>query len=96
MISYKKLWAVQLEEYPNSVRIKPYHILFWSNSGDRLRKLSSLANATQFPRVLFYITDPNGGYIGGRFGLEGHQYISGFNGYKVKLVKDELVDTKDF
>jgi len=100
MLSFKKLWAVQLEEYPESVRLSPYQLLIWAHSATtldtKIRRLASIASTTQHRRVLFYLTYPEGGYIGARFGLDGCEYQSGFNDYLVKLSGDILVDTDSF
>jgi hypothetical protein len=100
MLSFKKLWAVQLAEYPESVRLSPYQLLMWAQSATtdraKMRRLASIASTTQHRRVLFYLTNPESGYIGARFGLDGCEYHSGFNDYRVKLSGDTLVDTNDF
>lgn len=100
MLSFKKLWAVQVQEFPESVRLSPYQLLIWAHSAStwdiKIRRLSSIAGTVQHRRVLFYLTNPEGGYIGARFGLDGCEYRSGFNDYKVKLSGDTLVDTNIF
>ena len=100
MLSFKKLWAVQVQEFPESVRLSPYQLLTWANSAStwdtKIRRFSSIAGTVQHRRVLFYLTNPEGGYIGARFGLDGCEYRSGFNDYKVKLSGDTLVDTNTF
>lgn len=100
MLSFKKLWTVQLAEFPESVRLSPYQLLMWAHNATTLdvkvRRLASIAGTTQHRRVLFYLTNPEGGYIGARFGLDGCEYRSGFNDYLVKLSGDILVDTDSF
>ena len=97
MISYDALFDAQLREWPNSVRLKPYQLLHWAhsapNADQRYQRMSAIAMTTQHPRVLFYITDPEGGYIGARFGTDPEQYRSGFGIYKVKFDGIILRDT---
>ena len=99
MHSYKKLWEIQLQEWPNSVRLKPYQLLHWAMLGtqeQRITKLMHLALTTQHSRVVFYLTDRHAGHIGARFGLNGGDYISGFGDYLATLEGDRLVDTRHF
>ncbi len=100
MKSYKDLLAAQLREWPNSVRLSPYMLLHWayssSNADHRFQRMSSIAMTTQHPRVLFYITDPEGGFVGARFGTDPEQYISGFSFYKAKFDGMMLRDTGKF
>ena len=97
MISYDRLFDAQLREWPNSVRLKPHLLLHWAhtapNADQRYQRMAALALTTQHPRVLFYITGPEGGYIGARFGTEPDQYISGFNFYKATFDGTFLRDT---
>jgi len=100
MISYDKLFDAQLREWPNSVRLAPHILLRWAyaapNADQRFQRMASIAGTTQHPRVVFYITDPEGGYIGARYGLKPEQYISGFGLYKAVLSGDVLGDTDEF
>jgi hypothetical protein len=99
MISYERLFAAQLREWPNSLRLLPHTVLQWAygapNNDQRFQRMAAIAITTQHSRVLFYITDPKGGYIGARFGTDPEQYISGFGFYKVKLDRAMLIDTRD-
>ena len=100
MKSYKDLFDAQLREWPNSVQLKPYMLLHWAhaatNADQRYQRMSAIAMTTQHPRVLFYITDPEGGYIGARFGTDPEQYRSGFGFYKATLDGVMLRDTDKF
>ena len=97
MIPLHKLWATQKCEWPNSVRLMPYTLLHWAHSApdadQRYQRMSTIAITTQWPRVLFYITDPEGGHIGARYGIAPEQYISGFGFYKATFDGTMLRDT---
>ena len=96
-VSYKKLWEVQLREYPESVRLTPWQMIQWAygfdNPEDRALRSLQLAGAIQLPRMLFYITRPERGDVGCRYGLKGYQYISGYGLYgRFSLVDGRLVE----
>jgi hypothetical protein len=97
MKTYRELLDAQLREWPNSMRLQPYMLLHWAHSApdadQRYQRMVAIAGTTQHPRVLFYITDPKGGYIGARYGLEPDQYISGFGFYKATFNGAYLRDT---
>lgn len=95
MVSMTKLWAAQKREWPNSVQLAPRHLIEWAMTKPvyQMQRFMSIALTTQHDRVLFYITDPNGGHIGARFGTDGPDYQSGFSIFKVRLVGDKLIDT---
>ena len=96
MKTYKELLDAQLREWPNSARLLPYMMLHWAHTApadQRYQRMAAIAGTTLHPRVLFYITDPKGGYIGARFGLEPDQYISGFGFYKARFDGVMLRDT---
>jgi hypothetical protein len=99
MISFTRLWAAQKAEWPNSIQLLPHDMLIWANSAHtievRLRRFMLIAVTTQHDRVLFYITDPKGGYIGARYGLEGGDYISGFSDIKQKIKDTKIVDVEE-
>ena len=81
-VSLKKLWEVQLNLYPESVRLTPGQMLDWAYNynkrDDRLIRFQQIAGTIQHYRSLFYITNPEKGYVGCRYGIQGHQYRSGF------------------
>jgi hypothetical protein len=94
IVSYKKLWESQLAEWPDSIRLTTYQMLEWARDGnleDSCRKLRSLALTIQYRRCVFYLTNPEDGFIGCRFGVWGGDYQSGFG--KAKLVDGKLVIT---
>ncbi len=98
MISFSKLLEAQRREWPNSVRLLPGTMIDWAYSAptmdERFNRMAGIAITTQYDRVLFYITDPNGGYIGARFGTAPEEYISGFGIYKSTLSGPTIRDTK--
>ena len=97
MVSMKKLWEAQQREWPNSVRVSPQAMLYWACAPEdirtRERRMMSLAMTIQFDKVLFYVTDPNGGYIGARYGVEDYEYQSGFSECStVRVVDSKIVE----
>jgi hypothetical protein len=95
-ISYKKLWEVQLREYPQSIRLTPWQMLEWAysfeRSDDRAFRFQQLAGSIQLSKALFYITRPEKGDVGCRYGLKGYQYISGFGVTWFSLIDGRLVE----
>ena len=89
MISVQRLWAAQQAQWPNSVRLLPQQLLMWAhtapNSDQRFQRMATIATTTQFNRVLFYITDPECGYIGARYGVEPHESFSNFSAFRSRL-----------
>lgn len=100
MISMHRLWAAQEMQWPNSVRVLPQELLVWAHNGanseERFRRMSVIATTTQFDRVMFYITDPDGGHIGARYGVEPHEYISGFNFFKCRINETGHIEDTTF
>jgi len=82
-ITKQELWKAQLENFPNSVELSLADMLRWAVAhDDQQRALHVLTRALDGvgcdPHV-FYRTQPEGGFMGVRYGVEGHAYISGFN-----------------
>jgi hypothetical protein len=80
----KILWAAQLHEWPESIRIYHYEMLDWVNSiqcrDKREWLLTGMVNClASHPHGIFYRTSnkPNA-FIGYRFGVSGEEYVSGF------------------
>jgi hypothetical protein len=105
ILSYKKLWEVQLVEWPNSIRLTTGQMLDWAmqewDGADcsynlyTRSKLMSLALTTQYRSCVFYITSKDDGCIGCRWGLLPWEYQSGFG--RANLEDDgRLVITSDF
>ena len=98
MLSIDELFAAQRREWPNSVQLLPETMIEWAyaapNADERFNRMTSIAMTTQYDRVVFYITDPKGGYIGARFGTYPEEYISGFGICKSILSGPTLRDTK--
>jgi hypothetical protein len=80
------LWAVQLQEYPESIRIPNKDIFWWVRDAPREKRermMSLLAlHMTENPHGVFYRTSaaPNA-FVGFRFGLEGCEYSSNWTRY---------------
>ena len=92
IVSYKKLWEAQLNEWPDSIRLTTYQMLEWAADGDlkdSRSKLMSLALTIQHKKCVFYLTDPEDGFIGCRFGVDPSHYQSGYG--QAKLVDGKLV-----
>lgn len=100
IVSSRRLWAAQIDSWPNSVWVFPWTMLEWaekaSNRDEKLKRYMAIALTTQHEQVMFYITDPKGGHIGARYGLDPGDYTSGFSTKKAKLVNGSLVDTKEY
>lgn len=79
MTSKKKLWAAQLEAWPNSVRLAPHEVFKWCdaapNADARAHRYAQVAMAIQYPCTVFYRIEGTD-YRGFRFGVRGHQYAS--------------------
>jgi hypothetical protein len=73
------LWAVQRQEFPDSVRIEPHEALMWceevKTTDERLRRYMSVACALQYPNGFFYYIAATT-YRGYRFGLRPEDYLS--------------------
>jgi hypothetical protein len=84
--SKQALWAVQLQEYPNSIRIPNKDMLKWVIRSPRevqlrLWKLLGI-HMTSSPHGVFYRTsDAPDAFVGFRFGLEGWEYSSNWTRY---------------
>jgi hypothetical protein len=79
-----KLWFAQLGFWPNSVRMSLNEVYRWCDEPveEQWRKArwSGVALALQYPAVVFYkVTPEDKGLRGFRYGLQGHEYASGFN-----------------
>ena len=95
MVTMNQLWEAQKREFPDSVQVLPGAMLSWAASDPNKyhQRMVSIALTVQFDKVLFYVTDPNGGSIGARYGVEGHEYISGFSeGKRYRVVSLAIVD----
>ena len=80
------LWAVQLQEYPESIRIPNKDMLTWVIDAPREKRehmwILLAINMTQSPHGVFYRTSaaPDA-FVGFRFGLEGCEYSSNWTRY---------------
>ena len=84
--SKKALWAVQLQEYPESIRIPNKDMLKWVIRSPRevqLRLWQLLGiHMTESPHGVFYRTsDAPDAFVGFRFGLDGSEYSSNWTRY---------------
>jgi hypothetical protein len=100
VISRDRLWKVQKTEWPKSVWLLPHEMLNWASHGknieERLHRYMMIALTAQKDRVMFYVTDPKGGAIGARYGLNPDEYFSGFTTRKAKLVGTSIIDTEEY
>lgn len=93
------LWEAQLSQWPHSVELTPQELARWAwtpvDVYERECRWRSLAFATLNggPGV-FYITNINGGWMGYRYGLEPHEYMSGFCDWPVALVNGEFLECR--
>lgn len=82
-MSKRKLWAAQLEHYPDSVQLKPYEVFNWCDEArdmeSRLYRWAQVALAIQYPQVVWYRIEGTT-YRGFRFGVQGHKYASLYSG----------------
>lgn len=78
-VSLKKLWQVQLEEFPNSVRLCIHDVYRWCDSGLSLKTINyryrQISLALQYRNHVFYRIDGTS-YMGFRFGTHGSEYMS--------------------
>jgi hypothetical protein len=85
-VSKKALWASQLNEYPDSIRIPNKEMLLWVFRAPRPKReymLELLAiHMTESPHGVFYRTSaaPNA-FVGFRFGEWCSEYSSGWTRY---------------
>lgn len=84
-VSRRALWQTQLRSWPDSVMLTPQDILHWAdappNPLDRYTRYHQISMALQYPQHIWYCTKKVGsgaGHIGCRYGIKGHQYLSGF------------------
>lgn len=79
MISKKKLWAAQLIFWPDSVQLPVQEIFTWCETprkqDARYSRWMQVGLALQYPNVVFYRIEGTD-YMGFRYGLHGHQYVS--------------------
>lgn len=95
MVTMNKLWEAQKREWPNSVQVLPSAMLNWASSDPNKyhQRMIAIAVTVQFDKVLFYVTNPNGGHIGARYGVKGHEYLSGFSeGKRYRVVNLQIVE----
>ncbi len=90
----EELWKVQLEQWPNSVELTHEELFRWARApldrNEQHRRWRNIAYAIQFPVAVFYITNPKCGYVGCWYGLEPHEYLSGYTDVPVWLVNNVL------
>lgn len=77
------LWEIQQREYPGSRHLTvPEVIQRWVTDAkvdQRTMALNAMVTCLQYPGGMFYETKQ--GYRGYRYGVKGHEYISGFGMY---------------
>ena len=82
-ISKRKLWDVQMREFPNSTRLTIHDMYKWcddaKNTEQQLSRYMQISMALQYPVHVFYRIEGTR-YMGFRFGLDGHQYMSLYTG----------------
>ena len=82
-ISQKKLWEVQLREWPNSKRLTVHDMYRWCDAApniqQKLSRYMQISMALQYPVHVFYRIEGTR-YMGIRYGLKGHQYMSLYTG----------------
>lgn len=79
-----ELWFAQLEFWPNSIPMTLDEVYRWCDepAEERWRKVrwAGVALALQYPAVVFYKLKPEDtGLRGFRYGVHGHEYMSGFD-----------------
>jgi hypothetical protein len=84
-----ELWQAQLKFWPNSVRMSLKEVYAWCGEPYenlwRSARWSGVALALQYPAVVFYKLSPKDtGLRGFRYGVNGHEYMSGFDCMKGK------------
>lgn len=79
----QELWAAQLTQYPDSVRLSPVDVIRWAEAPTdpirQLRRYRAICMALQDPVHVWYRTKPEGGFMGCRFGQEPSEYLSNFD-----------------
>ena len=82
-ISKRKLWDVQMHEWPNSTRLTIHDVFRWCDDAksieQRLNRYTQISMALQYPVHVFYRIEGTR-YMGIRYGLKGHQYMSLYTG----------------
>ena len=84
MAGKKALWAVQLQEWPESVQLSVAEMMDWVNTTTktgwrREQLLTQIIYCLEYPSGVFYRTSESpDAFVGFRFGLKGRQYQSGF------------------
>ena len=82
----KDLWAAQLAEWPDSIRLSIHQVYSWCDEGptveNKKNRWALVALALQWPAAVFYRTSPTG-YRGFRYGVLGHEYMSGFTALEI-------------
>ena len=98
--SKQELWDVQLRNYPESVELPAQQMFRWADGperylGEARSRWRAIALALNQGGGFFYITDPENGFVGYRYGLDGSEYMSGFGqGWPFKLVDGVLMELK--
>ena len=98
--SKQELWDVQLRNYPDSVELPAQQMFRWADGperylGEARSRWRAIALALNQGGGFFYITDPENGFVGYRYGLDGSEYMSGFGqGWPFKLVDGVLMELK--
>mgnify|MGYP003408584688 FL=1 len=96
-VTKEALWEAQLSQWPDSVELTPHELARWARAHvdvyERERRWRCLAFAmlNGGPGV-FYITNLIGGWVGYRYGLEAHEYMSGFCDWPVALVDGKFLE----
>jgi len=85
-ISKTDLWAAQLREYPNSIRIPNRDMPIWISKApiDKQNYMWKMLGMylANYPNGVFYRTgDTPDAFVGFRFGLDGWEYSSGWTRY---------------
>jgi hypothetical protein len=84
------LWDAQIREYRSSRRMDMAAVYKWCDSAkdleNKMCRYMAVANALQYPVVVFYGLGDAVHLRGFRYGTNGHEYVSGFGA---------LEDTRD-
>lgn len=86
-VTHDELWKAQLAHWPDSIELTADEMIDWAyagtTEGEQSRRFRVLALTLQCEERVFYRTClPAPGkrsYIGCRYGVEGSEYMSGFN-----------------
>ena len=82
-ISKKKLWDAQMHWWPNCIRLTTHDMYKWCDAApniqQKLSRYMQISMALQYPAYVFYCIEGTK-YMGFRFGLKGHQYMSLYTG----------------